>query len=159
MAKSLKAPRAVCDRCGIAMEVTKLKKEWTGFMVCEDCWGIKPEQRVRFSTVTAVPNARPQQSFTPGETTLTADAAKDATSVTVASVSGLGYGQPIGIEMNGNIGYHWTTVASAPVVLTVTLSDPLYRAASSGNTVIVPGGMGAASVADMTEAERKAALY
>lgn len=30
--------KAVCDRCGEDFHASKLKKEWTGFFVCKDCW-------------------------------------------------------------------------------------------------------------------------
>jgi len=31
-------PRAECDRCGIVTHLSELSEEWTGFMVCSDCW-------------------------------------------------------------------------------------------------------------------------
>jgi len=158
--KNLKAPSAICDRCGIRVEVTKLKKEWTGFMVCQDCFGFKPEKKASFSTQNAVPNARPGQNFTPGTTTLSSSAAAGAESVVLTSVDGVYRGSPLGIELdNSNLGYFWTIATADPTGTTVTILEPLYGAASAGNTVIVPGAMSAASVADMTEAQRRAALY
>lgn len=29
---------ANCDRCGFKFKASKLKEEWTGFMVCKECW-------------------------------------------------------------------------------------------------------------------------
>lgn len=29
-------PRAVCDRCGFEFNLSRLRKEWTGLMVCPD---------------------------------------------------------------------------------------------------------------------------
>ena len=29
---------AICDRCGQKHKASKLKKEWTGFMVCAPCY-------------------------------------------------------------------------------------------------------------------------
>jgi hypothetical protein len=154
------APWAICDRCGFKVEVTELRKEWKGSRVCKDCYSIKPFKRPTFETVRPVRNARPDQDFEPGTTTLSVDAAAGATTVTLASVTGVFLGAPLGIQMDGGYsGYHWTTATADPVGSDVTISEPLFTAASSGNTVVVPGAMSASSVADMTEAERRAALY
>ena len=29
---------AICDRCGFRYKYTQLKKEWTGFRVCSECY-------------------------------------------------------------------------------------------------------------------------
>ncbi len=29
---------AICDRCGFKYKASKLKEEWTGFMVCKSCF-------------------------------------------------------------------------------------------------------------------------
>lgn len=29
---------AICDRCGFKYKHYQLRKEWTGFMVCDSCW-------------------------------------------------------------------------------------------------------------------------
>lgn len=29
---------AICDRCGFKFKAYKLREEWTGSMVCKDCW-------------------------------------------------------------------------------------------------------------------------
>ena len=36
--------RAICDRCGFNYPYLELKKEWTGFKVCEECYEIKHPQ-------------------------------------------------------------------------------------------------------------------
>jgi len=36
-----KYARAICDRCGIEIKYTDLKKEWTGLKVCKECWDPK----------------------------------------------------------------------------------------------------------------------
>ena len=36
--------RAICDRCGFNYPYLELKKEWTGFKVCSECFEIKPPQ-------------------------------------------------------------------------------------------------------------------
>ena len=29
---------AICDRCGFKYKASKLREEWTGFMVCKECY-------------------------------------------------------------------------------------------------------------------------
>jgi hypothetical protein len=37
--------KGVCDRCGFVVEPhTKLRKEWTGLLVCGPCWDPKPAE-------------------------------------------------------------------------------------------------------------------
>jgi len=36
-----KYAQAICDRCGIQVKYQQLKEEWTGLMVCMDCWDPK----------------------------------------------------------------------------------------------------------------------
>lgn len=44
---------ALCDRCGFKYKARKLRKEWTGLMVCSgkgtnDCWEVRhPQEFVR----------------------------------------------------------------------------------------------------------------
>tara|TARA_R110000782_G_scaffold258388_1_gene348037 strand:- start:37 stop:378 length:342 start_codon:yes stop_codon:yes gene_type:complete len=35
---------AICDRCGFEYKYTSLKKEWTGFRVCSECFEVKHPQ-------------------------------------------------------------------------------------------------------------------
>ena len=35
---------AICDRCGFRYKYTQLKKEWTGFRVCSECYEPKHPQ-------------------------------------------------------------------------------------------------------------------
>lgn len=39
------SPRAkgVCMRCGFKYELSDIRKEWTGALVCPECWDPKPE--------------------------------------------------------------------------------------------------------------------
>jgi hypothetical protein len=59
----LDAPWAVCSRCGFQRRVNELRKEWTGFRVCAECYDEKPAE-TRPPRVTAeglpVPNANPE---------------------------------------------------------------------------------------------------
>ena len=34
----------MCDRCGFEVAYLSMKKEWTGFKVCADCWEPKHPQ-------------------------------------------------------------------------------------------------------------------
>lgn len=36
--------KAVCDRCGFKFDYLELKKEWTGFKTCYECWEEKHPQ-------------------------------------------------------------------------------------------------------------------
>jgi hypothetical protein len=141
------APWAICDRCGFKVEVTELRKEWTGFRVCKDCYSIKPFKRPKFETVRPVRNARPDQDYSAGTTTLSVDAAAGATTIVLSSMTGVAYGASLGIQMNGGYsGYHWTTVtAILPGGNFAVLSEPLYAAASAGNTIVVPWTSGSST--------------
>lgn len=67
-------------------------------------------------------------------TTLSANASLGASTVTVASVTGIATTYFIGVQLNdGSI--QWTTVNGAPSGSTVTLTATLTGAASSGNAV------------------------
>jgi len=35
---------AICDRCGFRFKYSKLRKEWTGFRVCSECYEPKHPQ-------------------------------------------------------------------------------------------------------------------
>jgi|TARA_R110002020_G_scaffold91204_1_gene221727 hypothetical protein len=39
-----KYARAICDRCGFDVPYLELKKEWTGFKVCSECFEPKAPQ-------------------------------------------------------------------------------------------------------------------
>jgi len=36
--------QAICDRCGMQYDYTTLRKEWTGFRTCIECWEPKHPQ-------------------------------------------------------------------------------------------------------------------
>lgn len=67
-------------------------------------------------------------------TTLTANAALGAGTITVASATGIANTYNIGVVLNSGA-IQWTTVNGAPAGTTVTLTATLTGAASSGNTV------------------------
>lgn len=56
-------PLAVCDRCPRQVHLRELSKEWTGLMVCDECWDPKPvDLRPRRLGPEGMPyrNARPE---------------------------------------------------------------------------------------------------
>lgn len=57
-------------------------------------------------------------------TALAADALAGATQITVDSATGIASGDPIGVELDGNL-LQWTTVNGAPVGNVITLTAPL----------------------------------
>ena len=69
-------------------------------------------------------------------TTTTAAASSGASTVDVASITGMASGDNIGILMDAN-GYHWTTINGAPSGSTVTLTTNLAGDAASEARVVV----------------------
>lgn len=67
-------------------------------------------------------------------TTLSADAAASATTITVASITGISASDNLGIVLDDGT-LQWTTVSGAPSGSTVTPAAVLASAASSGNQV------------------------
>jgi hypothetical protein len=54
----------LCDRCGFKFKNVSLKKEWTGLMVCEECFELRNQQdfiRIKPEKV-APPWVRPEPS-------------------------------------------------------------------------------------------------
>lgn len=68
------------------------------------------------------------------DTTLTAQGAAAATSLTVASIAGISSGDVIGVLLDTGL-THWTTVSAAPSGSTVTLTAGLPSVAASGRAV------------------------
>lgn len=68
------------------------------------------------------------------ETTLSADAASGASTISVASITGISDADTLGILLDDNT-MQWTTVSGAPSGTTVTPAAVLTGAASSGNKV------------------------
>jgi len=68
------------------------------------------------------------------DTTLSADAASGATTISVTSITGISNGDALGILLDDNT-MQWTTVNGAPSGTTVTPTAALTGAASSGNKV------------------------
>ena len=54
---------AICDRCGFRYKYTQLRKEWTGFFVCSECYEPKEPQLDTLphaADAQALKNPRPQ---------------------------------------------------------------------------------------------------
>lgn len=55
-------PWALCDRCAQRYRLDCLRKEWSGLMVCDECWDPKPDTMtppVVYPEGLPYPNARP----------------------------------------------------------------------------------------------------
>lgn len=54
---------AICDRCGFQLKLYRLSKEWTGLVVCDECWDPRPPQldppRI-YPEGQPLPDARPE---------------------------------------------------------------------------------------------------
>lgn len=67
---------AICDRCAFKRRHADLRKEWTGLMVCDECYDVRPPD---MSPPRIVPeglpvrNARPDPGDVLGENTTTAE--------------------------------------------------------------------------------------
>ena len=55
---------AICDRCGFKYKASDLKEEWTGNMVCKECWEPRhPQDFLRgIPDDQSVPWSRPEQA-------------------------------------------------------------------------------------------------
>jgi len=66
----------LCDRCAFKRRLASLRKEWTGLMVCEECYDPKPADlsppRLTPEGL-PVPNARPDPGDVLGDNTTTRD--------------------------------------------------------------------------------------
>ncbi len=67
-------------------------------------------------------------------TTLSANAASGASTITVTSITGISNGDYVGIMLDSG-SWFWTTVNGSPAGTTVTLTDVTTGAAASGKTV------------------------
>jgi hypothetical protein len=56
-------PYGICDRCGFQKRLkTELRKEWTGLMVCDPCYDVRPPEMsppIVHAEGVPLPNARP----------------------------------------------------------------------------------------------------
>jgi len=63
---------AICDRCGFKFKASDLKKEWTGWMVCDSCWEPRhPQEFLRGKEDNSnVPWSRPDSNADTNVTTV-----------------------------------------------------------------------------------------
>ena len=98
-------------------------------------WAIKRGYVLPFTGASSInTNSHVVTSYT--QTTLSADAASTDTTIDVTSATGFADTYAIGIELDDST-MQWTTESGAPSSTTITLSDALTGAASSGNYVYV----------------------
>lgn len=114
---------------------------WDNLFVCSDtCWEPRHPQDFVKAVVDdqTVPISRPDVKQVMGSTTLSSSATRNATSVILSSVSGLGDKDSLGIELdNGEC--HWTFSDGVPTASgLVTLGSYLPKEAASGNIVYLP---------------------
>lgn len=130
---------AVCDKCGFKRYASTMKTQWDDLFVCPECFDIRhPQDLIEgIPDDQSVPIARPDVNPSMGETTLSATASKNATTVTLTSVTGISDGDPIGIVMD-NGPTHWTYADGDPSGSVVTLGSYLPDQATSGNAVYLP---------------------
>ena len=132
---------AICDRCGRKRKNYDLRMTWDNLWVCSDtCWD--PRQPQDFVEGHAddqtVPIVRSWVVQSMGTTTLSVAASRNATSVTLASTTGILDRGSLGIVLDAGE-CHWTFSDGVPAAGVVTLGSYLPGAAASGNTVYVPG--------------------
>ena len=138
-----------CDICGFHYRKSDMRKRWDGVWACNKDWEIRnPQDFVRgIKEKINVPVARPDPVDITNETTLTADAAKGALTITVASVTDISDNDPVGIVLDDGTAF-WTSANGEPAVLVVTIADELRGAASSGNTVYTKGDSSSSVLTD-----------
>lgn len=130
----------ICDKCGRNRYASECRYNWQNQFVCSDtCWEIRhPQDFVHgVEDDQTVPIVRPDIIQSTGETTLSSAAEKNATSVSLSSVSQASDTDSIGIDMD-NGATHWTYVNGDPSGTTVYLGSYLPHNASSGNAVYLP---------------------
>ena len=159
----------ICPRCGGQYRKSDMKEEWTGLWVCSHgCYQKRHPQDFVTSVEEdpSVPVVRPDVKQTMGETTLSASISQWETLAVLASVIGLSYGDPIGIDLDNGV-THWSFVDDDPTLggdvlvdsdaeiiydrdgeviyatdavppSSVTLNSPVAYKATLGNTVYLP---------------------
>ena len=96
-------------------------------------WALKRGYVLPFSGASSI-NTNSHVVSAYDTTTLSADSAAGDTTLTVTSISGFSNGDQIGIELDDGT-VDWTTINGAPGGTTITITDGVTSAASSGNRV------------------------
>jgi len=120
-------------------KAAECRTTWDNLFVCRECWTPKhPQYEVRgVPEDQTVPVARPDVKATMGTTTVKTGASKNATTLELASVTGIADRDPIGIILDDGSA-HWTFSDGTPAGTTVTLGSYLPYMTASGNTVYLP---------------------
>jgi len=129
-----------CDVCGFRYPSSQIKRRWDGLYACIHDWESRqPQDFVRGrKDRQQVPVVRNDDIDLTDTTTLNADAAKGATTITVASAANISQFDAIGVVLDDD-SLQWTFTPDSPVGNNVTLTEKLRGAAASGNTVYYPG--------------------
>lgn len=136
--------KVICDGCGMTYLRSKCRKDWRGMIMCyPGCWEPRhPQDFVRGKPdITRVEEARPDVSYAIGETTVKTNAAVNATSIELTSVSTIKKYDGIGITMDDGV-VHYSFLTADPAATTITINNYLPKAASAGNAVYLPSVSG-----------------
>lgn len=132
--------KVICDLSGETHWRSECRFTWDNLLVYKDYW--YPREAQDFIRAVAddqrVPDPRPDIITTQGETTVKVAAARNATTIDLGSVTGIGDNDSLGITLDGYGGIHWTFSDGTPVGDTVTLGSYLPAAAAAGNVVYLP---------------------
>lgn len=150
--------KRVSDRGGRIYYRSQMRREWNGLLVGKDQWEPKhPQLDIRArSDEQEAEDARPQKSLEYTETTLSSNASKYATTITVASVQNVAILTSIGVTLDSGI-VQWSFATATPTGSDITLEDALEGPAASGNVVYIASN-DQENFINMTHAERLAAL-
>ena len=132
---------ALCDRCGLKFKRSELRYTWDRLLVCDKCWEPRhPQDFVRGrKDIQRVPDARVDTQTMQNTTTLSSGASQHDTTLSLTSVSGMYSGTSLGIALDSSV-IQWTFITAAPSGSNVTINDPLWGDAASGNTVYLSTG-------------------
>lgn len=132
--------RVICDRCGFEITSNEARHEWTGLIVCGECWeprheqdyvkGVRDHQNVPFA------RPDPPDSFgAPFTAKLTAAGAAGATSLTVDATTNFTAGNYAHVSLDDGQVFR-TTIASVGGATALTIDDALPSGAAIGANVI-----------------------
>ena len=132
-------PWMICQRTGMKFRRSEMRKEWSGLWVHESVWNPEhPQDFVKaIKDDPSVSPAFPDVPQSVGETTLDGAHAKDATTLTLTSVTGLEEDHVIGVKLDNAV-THWSFLTADPVGSDVIIHEGLIGPAASGNAVYLP---------------------
>lgn len=135
-------PWKICDRCGFKKRASATRKEWTGLIVCMECFEERhPQDFVRGRMDRQnVPEPRPEpvdNIIGPLTTTTTAAAVAGATTLTVSSSARFLAADRIGIMLTDG-STHRAVINTVPTATSITLTaaTKLPGSVASGALII-----------------------